>query len=638
MKTIHVSFLEKVFSDQRGQTLVWMGFLAFALMATGGFTVNVGHYYMVRSELQSNANAAALASVPYLFTTLNTVSAPSTVLQDAALFYSGAVSTDANYNASMGTVTPAVTTPCLNSLLASTTCSAVGNVPNAVVVTLQAQVPTYFMRLIPGGPKTMPASATATASPGGATQPWNLAIILDGTHSMSGTDPNCNNLTYEQCALNGIMQMLTEINPCASGVTNCTASSGQALIRVSLFTFPNVNTNTVADEINCSGSTTETLYTMPKIPTTNYQLTGTPITSGANSGYVPITYTPPGLSAWTSTYQVTLPLGSPYPSYPSGSPSTADPDKNGFSSDFYPGSGGYMLNPSSVLVKAVGNVTTNGTTTTTGCLKPPTQLDSACCHTYFAGAIYAAEAALQAEKPLADAALASDYPGYGLTSTNGIIFVSDGQAQVNPATANNRFPASGSTATTAGSAGVGGYSVATGANTGNTTYSKTATNFTGESGTWGTYPDYNDQCQQAMTAAQFAYSKGTRVFGVAYGSESNGCLVGDSPYAGNDSDSSSAPLVVNYTSTNATGYPTTKYPMNIAISSYSGIYPCVTLENIADTYVSPSGQGDFYAETSSVLEGGCATTTMNAPLKNLSTIFEAILSSLGNGPRLVPNQ
>ena len=50
MKTIHVSFLGKVFSDQRGQTLVWMGFLLVALMATGGFTVDVGHYYMVRSE------------------------------------------------------------------------------------------------------------------------------------------------------------------------------------------------------------------------------------------------------------------------------------------------------------------------------------------------------------------------------------------------------------------------------------------------------------------------------------------------------------------------------------------------------------------------------------------------------------
>jgi len=148
----------------------------------------------------------------------------------------------------------------------------------------------------------------------------------------------------------------------------------------------------------------------------------------------------------------------------------------------------------------------------------------------------------------------------------------------------------------------------------------------------------NDACQQAMTAAQFAYSKGTRVFGVAYGSETNGCLIGDAPYAGNDSNNSSAPLVVNATGSTATGYPATGYTMNLPITLSSQIYPCVTIENIADTYVSPQGQGDFYAETSSNLLGGCSTTTMNTPLKNLATIFEAILSSLGNGPRLVPNQ
>jgi hypothetical protein len=630
MKTIHVSFLGKVFNDQRGQMLAWVALAAVTIMTTGGLTVDVGHAYMVRTALQSDANAAALASVPYLFTTVNTTSTPSTVLKNVALQYSGAVSTDYNYNSSMGTLTPSVTTPCMDTLLANTTCSATGNVPNAVVVNLQAQVPTYFMSLIPGGPKTLLVGATATASPGGATQPWNLAIILDATHSMSSTDPNCSSMTYEQCALNGIMQMLTQINPCAGGVTSCNAASGQALIRVSLFSFPNVDTGSVNNDITCGGSATEDLYTLPKIPTSNGQLTGTAITSGANAGYVPIKYTPTTGSAWTATYQITL---------PSASPSTTDPDKYGFSSDFYPGSGGKQLNPNSTLVKAVGNVTTTGKSTTAGCLKPPTQIDSAYGHTYFASAIYAAQAALQAEKPVADAALATVYPGYGLTTTNGIIFISDGQAQVNPATANNRFPSAGSTASTASSAGVGGINVVY--NNGNTAYT-TGHNFTSTAATspstWGLYPDYNDPCQQAMTAAQFAYSKGTRVFGVAYGAETNGCLIGDSPYAGNDSNNSSAPLVVNATSSTATGYPASGYTMNLHLSSYSGIYPCVTIENIADTYVSPQGQGDFYAETSSNLVGGCSTTTMNTPLKNLATIFEAILSSLGNGPRLVPNQ
>ena len=281
-------------------------------------------------RLQSNANAAALAGVADLFTTVNTISAPSPTLKNAALYYSGAVSTDANYNASMGTVTATVTTPCLNELLANTTCSASGNIPNAVVVQESAQVPTYFMSLIPGGAKTLLATATATASPGGYTQPWNLAIILDGTPSMAVTDPNCNGLSYEQCALQAVMQMLSQITPCAGGVASCISDSGHALIRVSLFSFPNADTGSVNDDITCGGTPTGDLYTLPKIPTSDLTLTGTPSTAG----YVPITYTTgtgKSPTSFTATYLITL---------PSGSPSTDDPDQYGFSSDFYPGSGG----------------------------------------------------------------------------------------------------------------------------------------------------------------------------------------------------------------------------------------------------------------------------------------------------------
>jgi hypothetical protein len=268
-------------------------------------------------------------------------------------------------------------------------------------------------------------------------------------------------------------------------------------------------------------------------------------------------------------------------------------------------------------------------------------MDTNCCHSYFAGAIYVAEAALQAEKPVADNLMQAAYPTYGLVSTNAIVFISDGQAQVNATS--NRFPPSGSSASTTGNTGVGGYSVATGANNGNSDYT-TKHNFLTSTvqtpSTWGIYPDYNDQCQQAMTAAQFAWSKGTRVFAVAYGSESKGCLTSDTSYPGNDSVSSSAPLVVNATASTATGYPVSGFGMNYTITSYSKILPCVTMENIADTYVSPTGQGDFYAEANSKpnMIGGCATTTVNTPLTSLSAIFEAILSSLGNGPRLVPNQ
>lgn len=627
MKTIRAFFLQRFFREEQGQTLVFVTFGLIGLLGMGGMTIDVGHAYLVHEALQANANAAALAAVPYLYSTVNTVSTPSTVLKNAALLYSGAASSDYNYKPTMGTITPTVATPCYDVLLSNTTCSKSGNNSNAVVVNLTSQVPTTLMRLF--GVKMLNVGATATGSPGSITQPWNLAIILDGTNSMNTTDSNCSSMTEEQCALNGISQMLTKINPCGASGTNCTAASNQALVRVSLFTFPNVDTGSVANDITCGGKATEDLYTLPRIPTTGYTLTGTPLLT---SGYVPIKYTPPAGTAYTATYQVT---------YPSASPSTTDPDVNGFSSDFFPGSGGKVLNPNSNLVKAVGNVTTDGKTTTTGCLQPPTQMDSMCCHSFFTGAIYAAQAALQAEKPLADKALTLGYPTYGLTSTNAIIFISDGQAQVNTNTSYKRFPAAGSTASTAGSAGVGGYNVAY--NSGSYTDPSTKHNFLSTTAaqplsTWGIYPDYNDLCQQAMTAAQFAAAQGTRVFGVAYGAETNGCLLGDSPYPGNDDNSPTAPLVVNYTSANATGYPATAYPMNVAISSYTGLYPCVTMENIADTYVSPTGVGDFYSEISSNLMTGCSTKVPNAQVTSLSSIFQAIVSSLGSGPRLVPNQ
>ena len=186
-------------------------------------------------------------------------------------------------------------------------------------------------------------------------------------------------------------------------MTNCTASSGHALIRVSLFTFPNVNTNTVTDDINCSGSTTGTLYTMPKIPTSTYQLTGTPITSGANSGYVPITYTPPGLSAWTSTYQVTLPLGSPYPFIPPDHPPPPIRIRMASRAIFTPVRGG-SDEPQFRPCEGRRQRHYKWDNHYHRLPEAPDSVGFSTLHTYFAGAIYAAEAALQAEKPQADAA------------------------------------------------------------------------------------------------------------------------------------------------------------------------------------------------------------------------------------------
>jgi hypothetical protein len=125
--------------------------------------------------------------------------------------------------------------------------------------------------------------------------------------------------------------------------------------------------------------------------------------------------------------------------------------------------------------------------------------------TSFAGAIYAAQTALQAEQATTTA--------LGLTSNNAIIFVSDGQANMRY----DGFPQQTSTA------GSGGISVTS---AGTSTYSASATNLTGTKGTWGQYPDFNAGCQQAIMAAQYAKAAGTRFYAVAYGSEANGCVAG----------------------------------------------------------------------------------------------------------------
>ena len=575
MKSFRTSSIWRALIDQRGQVLPWVAISMVAILGVGGMSVDLGHAYVVRSQLQGAANAAALAAVSDLYTTVNSVSAASSTLTNDATAYSastGGANTIAGVN-----VTTTVTTPCISALMPTTTCSASGYVPNAVRVRETASVPTYFMKLV--GVSTVQVAATATAAPKG-TNPWNVAIILDTTGSMNNQDSNCSGNTAEQCAMNGIETLLTKIRPCIAG-SSCAPGSPNTWVRVSLFAFPNIPSTQVADDYTCSGTPNTTVYTLPIIP----PLTG----ASSTAGYTPIEYTTKvggkgTVKVVTSTYQVTP------PNTGSNGTTASGTDANGFLSDFYPGTSTKQLNPDSILVKAIGNSSTGSSSSlTAGCLKPPTNKFSdgkgGSNETYFASTIYAAQAALQAEKAVVDPLLS----GSGVTSKNAIIFVSDGQANTNytgafpPATPTYAYSTSGE----------GGLNV---------TGSGSSTNLTG--GTLTTYPDINDPCQQAMVAAQYAKNAGTRVFGVAYGAEANNCK-----------DTTAIAAL------NSSSY-------NVPITSLAKVVPCVTVENIADSWA------DFYAEASSV---GCNVTSTNAPMTALATIFEAIASKLGPGGYLIPN-
>ena len=499
MKTTIHKILWRMIHDQSGQVLPWMVLGMAGVLGMGGLTIDAGRAYVAHSQLQNYAKAAALAAAGVVYNTSSTANATT-----YANNYS-ASSGDKNANSSMGTVTTTVTTVCLNLLQPSGTTCASGSPANAVKVKESASVSTTFMRMF--GVSTVTVSAVSTASMQGVAQPWNVAIILDATGSMATTDSNCSSVTEFQCAENGIQALLAATDPCPAGASSCSGST--ANFHVSLFSFPNVSTSNVSNDISCNGSgnnngwgngwgngngsnqPTFDIYTLPV---------------AGSSSYSPITYTTSGKSpqTWTATYEITL--------------GASDADANGFVSDYFLPSASNGLNSTSSIVKAI-----------TGCMSPITSTTSGTGAlqgaysggiTYYAGAIYAAQAALVAEQKL--------YP----KSKNAIIFLSDGQANLVSSTGD--FPTSFTASPSA-----------SGLNTLTST---------------GVYPSALDECQQAIVAAQAANDAGTTVYGVAYGSEQTGCTSG--------SGATDTTLIASGRN---------------AAFSLSQLTPCVTIENIASS-------------------------------------------------------
>ena len=537
-KSLLRSFVVKMTGDQRGQVLPFVAVGLLAMLGGGGLTVDAGHAYLVRAQLQNSSNAAALAAAGVVYDNSSTQNPTSY----ADTFSSQTVGDD-NFMAALGTVTTTVTPKCLNMLMPSggTPCAS-GAANNAVQVTQTTTVPTYFMKLF--GRPTLTVSATATASMQGNGQPWNVAIILDSTGSMSSPDANCGSgVTQFGCATTGIQMMLGGANPCASGYATCTTSN--ANLSIALFSFPGITTNTVADDItDCATTPGFMLYSLPPTNATSYSPASYKISN----------------TTWTSTYEIVP-----------------------FSSDYYSATASNHLNTSSNLVKAVTgcmNPITAGNSQTGGLDGAPSNTNGGI--TYYAATIYAAQSALIAQQ--------ASHPG----SLNAIILLSDGQANL-PAAATD-FPSERSATLATGSTG----------------YATLGANGA------GVYPDVVDECQQAIVAAQTAATAGTRVYAVAYGSESQGCSYtsGTSgPQGSFGTDSTTVATGKNATFTAAT------------------ITPCLTMENIA------SSLNYFYSDynqsnAGSSVDAKCIDSSH--PVSSLNSIFLAILSGLTK-PRLLPN-
>jgi hypothetical protein len=393
MKKNKVAFFRTLLTDQRGQSLAWVAaIVSLTLSIGGGLGVDLGRAYVVRSELQNYANAMALAAAGEVYNTslLNNATAWATTYSASQGHY--------NYNSGLGSVTPTITPVCVNMLLTNGgTCSS-SSPANAIKIAETTTISTYFMKLF--GVPRLTVTANATASTLGTAQPWNVAILVDATGSMTTTDSNCGGLTEFQCAEQGVSTLLASVNPCKSGYSSCTTTSNSQF-RVSLFQMPNAKYGASMYTAPCSYGWSNVQYTLPITnPTSSSGYTYIKYSSGSNS--FSGTYQ---ISNWTSGY------------YSPGSPST----------------GG--LNKSDPLIAEVG-YTNNGGKFKAGCLP-----DTGGENSYHAGAIYAAMAALEAEQNAVSG------------SQNAIIFLSDAQAQ---ATSSN-FPGAGYSATPNGTSG--GYSI-----------------------------------------------------------------------------------------------------------------------------------------------------------------------------------
>jgi hypothetical protein len=296
---------------------------------------------------------------------------------------------------------------------------------------------------------------------------------------------------------------------------------------------------------------------------------------------MPYTFPPPP----TGTSGYTPPSGTLGPTY----------EVVGFSTDYRTSNTATSLNGSSNLVKAAGGVSGCG-----GVI--PSNYDGNN-GTYYAGALYAAQAALLAEQ--------TQNPG----SKNVMVVLGDGDSTApDPTTeatyfssVNNSMPGMPTTAAQATTA----Y---------RTTSSLTTTAYSVPSG-WnqadndGDYPSYVGECGQAVDAAQYAatYSgNNTLMYTISYGA-------------------------LTTSQARSRSNPNGNCGTDVGGGNHQGITPCQTLQKMATIVTGDSISPYFYSDYNVPGgDSGCVASPTNSGITSLNQIFKAIANSL-TSVRLLPN-
>jgi hypothetical protein len=490
---------------ERGQILALALVSLSAFFCFCGFVIDTARMYIAYQQLQVSTDAAALAGGVGL-----AVDKPTAIAD--ATSYSGISGNQNSNNLSGVTFVQTPQVECIAYTTLPIACSAAAGIYNAIQVQQKVTVPMTFAQFF--GTNSVTLTATATASSKGTSTPFNIALVIDTTSSMgtggsdSCTDPY-NSKKYTTsigCALIGAKVLMLDTAPCYADAATCDGTPANSVDMISLFAFPPVEANTAANDYSngCGGPTVNT--------TSGYafQATGT-------STYAPNNSTTKNPTNTAPTYQITP-----------------------FLADYRTSDTATTLNPSSNLVKAIGQVS--------GCagLQTPGGLG-----TYYAGALMAAQAALLQEQAVSGRE----------KSANAIVILSDGQAN----------------ATTMASTDSSGNTVST---------------------TASTYPSTINQCQQADNIAGIITTAGTRIYSVAYGapstasSKSTGCTTDTS---GSSKFLSACTAMQNVASTGADFFTDT--PAGKTASCTSALAPAAGLAQIFGAIASDLGSARLIPNT-----------------------------------------
>ena len=182
--------------DERGQVIVFVVIAFVFLTGMIGIVIDIGYAYKTQRDLQSAADAAALAGAQQL---------PDSTAATATATQYGASRSGGN-KMTRATVTESVTTACISTIPG---CNPV----NSVAVSETADVPTFFAKIF--GLNSFKVHVKATACSPCGSKPVDVMLVVDRTGSMcqnsaGQADPSCTDLNNARA---GVRTFLSFFDP-----------------------------------------------------------------------------------------------------------------------------------------------------------------------------------------------------------------------------------------------------------------------------------------------------------------------------------------------------------------------------------------------------------------------------------------